>query len=284
MIFEMFLFKYENRVHFHVENHSYNTNNYVFLPFIITYLTFTNMRFLSLILSAVLLISCNTQNKQEYKTVDSSKTAHPNMHKVMVKEVQQTSSYSYLLVTENNEDFWIATSSANVKTGSEIYYTNATKMANFNSKELNRVFETLYLVDNISDKPITTNPEKPAENPHKVEKTTKKGGTKLKQDVHIDPIAGGTNIADLYKNKADLSGKKVLIKGKVIKVNKNILDRNWIHIQDGSQFETTYSLTITSKDLVNVGDIVTFEGVVTLNKKFGAGYSYDLIIEEAVVK
>ena len=242
------------------------------------------MRFLSLILSVVLLISCNTQNKQEYKAVDGANVAHANMHKVMVKEVLQTSSYSYLLVNENNEEFWIATSKADVKVGAEIYYTQATKMANFNSKELNRVFETLFLVDTISDKPISNSPAKQAANPHKAKKSTKKGGTKLKQDIHIDPIAGGTNIADLYKNKADLSGKKILIKGKVIKVNKNIIDRNWIHIQDGSQFETTYSLTITSKELVNVGDIVTFEGVVTLDKKFGAGYSYDLIVEEAVVK
>jgi len=202
----------------------------------------------------------------------------------MVKEVLQTNSYSYLLVSENNEEFWIATSKADVKVASEIYYTHATKMANFNSKELNRVFETLYLVDAISDKPISNSPAKQTANPHKVTKSTKKGGTKLKQDIKIAPINGGTTIAELYKNKASLAGKKVILKGKVIKVNKNIIDRNWIHIQDGSQFEATYSVTITSKEVVNVGDIVTFEGIVTLDKKFGAGYSYDLIVEEAVVK
>ncbi|MBL4745079.1 MAG: hypothetical protein JKY08_01800 [Flavobacteriaceae bacterium] len=242
------------------------------------------MRFLSLILSVVLLVSCNTQNKQEYKAVDSPKTTHATMHKVMVKEVLQTSSYSYLLVNENNTDFWIATSSTSTKIGSEIYYNNATKMVNFNSKELNRVFETLYLVDAISDKPITNSPVKQAENPHEIKKTTKKGGTKLKQDVQIEAIDGGITIATLYKNKATLAGKKILIKGKVIKVNNNIIDRNWIHIQDGTQFETTYSLTLTSKEVVTVGDIVTFEGIVTLDKNFGGGYSYDLIIEETVVK
>ena len=241
------------------------------------------MKFLSLILSVVLLVSCNTQNKQEYKAVDSPNTTHANMHKVLVKEVLQTTSYSYLLVNENNEDFWIATTSSAAKAGNEIYYTKSTKMVNFNSKELNRVFETLYLVDAISDKPISSNPTTKAENPHKIKKTAKKGGTKLKQDIKIDAIKGGTTIAELYKNKATLSGKKILIKGKVIKVNKNIIDRNWIHIQDGSQFETNYSLTLTSKELVKVGDILTFEGIVTLDKKFGAGYQYDLIIEETVV-
>ncbi len=242
------------------------------------------MKFLSLILSVALLVSCNTQKKQEYKAVDSPKAAHKNMHKVMVKEVLQTSSYSYFLVTETNQDFWIATSKVDIKVGAEIYYGKATKMENFNSKELNRVFDTLYLVDAISDKPISNSPAKQITAPYKTKNTATKGAEKLKEDIKISPIDGGTTIADLFKNKVALSGKKVLIKGKVIKVNKNILDRNWIHIQDGTQFETTHSLTITSKETVQVGDIVTFEGVVALDKEFGAGYSYDLLLEKAVIK
>lgn len=242
------------------------------------------MRFLSLLLSIVVLASCTTNSKQEYKKIATTEVVAKNMHKVLVKEVLQTSSYTYALVVENQEEFWIATSKTDVKVSTEIYYSKATKMKNFNSKELNRVFETLYLVDAISNKPISNNPAKQTSNSHKAANKTAKGATKLKQDIKIDPIKGGTTIAELYKNKTTLSGKKILIKGKVIKVNKNIIDRNWIHIQDGSQFETTYSLTITSKEIVNVGDIVTFEGIVTLDKKFGAGYSYDLIVEEAVIK
>ena len=34
---------------------------------------------------------------------------------------------------------------------------------------------------------------------------------------------------------------------------------------------------------VNVGDVVIFEGVITLDKDFGAGYFYDVILEEAVL-
>jgi len=34
---------------------------------------------------------------------------------------------------------------------------------------------------------------------------------------------------------------------------------------------------------MQVGDVVTFEGVITLDKDFGAGYFYKVIMEEAVL-
>jgi hypothetical protein len=34
-------------------------------------------------------------------------------------------------------------------------------------------------------------------------------------------------------------------------------------------------------DQVKVGDIVKFEGTVAINKDFGHGYKYDLLLEDA---
>ncbi|MCB0471462.1 MAG: hypothetical protein KDC56_00225, partial [Flavobacteriaceae bacterium] len=60
-----------------------------------------------------------------------------------------------------------------------------------------------------------------------------------------------------------------------------IMDRNWIHLRDGSKDD--YDLVITSTEFVPEGTVVTMKGVVTLNKDFGAGYSYDLILENGSV-
>ena len=60
-----------------------------------------------------------------------------------------------------------------------------------------------------------------------------------------------------------------------------IMNRNWIHIQDGTA--DNHDLTITSQESIPLGHVVTFEGTVSLNKDFGAGYRYDLIIEDAVI-
>ena len=50
-----------------------------------------------------------------------------------------------------------------------------------------------------------------------------------------------------------------------------------------TQLNGERDLTITTQEIVKEGDIVTFKGNVVLNKDFGAGYVYDLIIEEGVL-
>jgi hypothetical protein len=40
---------------------------------------------------------------------------------------------------------------------------------------------------------------------------------------------------------------------------------------------------VTSKQTAAVGDKVTISGLVVINKDFGSGYSYPLLIEEATV-
>jgi len=59
------------------------------------------------------------------------------------------------------------------------------------------------------------------------------------------------------------------------------MNKNWVHIQDGSSYDGLFDLTITTLDRANVGEVAVFEGVITLNKDFGAGYKYDVIMEDA---
>jgi len=58
------------------------------------------------------------------------------------------------------------------------------------------------------------------------------------------------------------------------------MGKNWIHIQDGTEGEGVYDLTITSLQNVSVGDTVTFEGKIALDKDFGYGYFYNVLMEE----
>lgn len=90
-------------------------------------------------------------------------------------------------------------------------------------------------------------------------------------------------IEAVYKDKAKLDGKQVTIKGKVVKVNNGIMGRNFLHIQDGTGGKDNNDLSVTSTQTAKVGDAVTVSGKVTLNKDFGAGYMYPLILEEATV-
>lgn len=90
-------------------------------------------------------------------------------------------------------------------------------------------------------------------------------------------------VASLYKDKATLAGKTISTQGKVVKVNNGIMGRNFLHLQDGTGDASSNDLVVTSKQTANVGDQIKISGVVVINRDFGAGYSYPLLIEEASI-
>lgn len=104
-----------------------------------------------------------------------------------------------------------------------------------------------------------------------------------KEDLTIEKAEGGITIAELLENKKDLSGKTVKVKGKVTKVNPEIMGKNWIHLQDGTIYEGEFDLTVTSDIIPETGSIVTIEGKVALDKDFGYGYTYPIMLEEAKI-
>jgi hypothetical protein len=218
------------------------------------------------------LLSCNNSPEQPAQTMSL-----PNMHKVVVDEVQQGTTYTYLKVTENNSEYWVATAKAMFSPGETLYYEGGLEMKNFESKELNRTFDSLILVQEFSRQPgnVASSSTMPKEYDHS------KGTTTEKQDVNVKPVEGGISIAELYANKDKYNGQTVKVSGKVTKVNTGIMGKNWIHIQDGTSDGDNYDLTITTEDIAQDGAIVTFEGKIALDKDFGAGYTYSVIMEDA---
>ena len=104
-----------------------------------------------------------------------------------------------------------------------------------------------------------------------------------KADIRLEPCADCITIGRLLADKKSFSGKTIKVKGVVTKVNEEIMDRNWIHIQDGTEAEGNYDLTVTSDQKVTVGETVTFEGKIALDKDFGYGYFYNVLMEEGKI-
>ncbi len=69
-----------------------------------------------------------------------------DMHRIRVLEVLPSDSYLYLEVVEDERKFWIATRKLEVYKDSVYYYQEALLKENFESKQLNRQFDTLFLV------------------------------------------------------------------------------------------------------------------------------------------
>lgn len=223
-----------------------------------------------LMLFAYLLVAC--QKKEEPAALENVDT---NLHRVVVAEVVQSSQYTYLRVGENDREYWVAIAKRPVEVGETYYYDNALEMTNFTSKELNRTFDRIYFVQDFRSDADAAGMS--ATSPH----AAVAGGRQT--DISITPVEGGVTVAELFSNRDTHAGKVRRIRGKVIKVNAGIMGRNWVHIQDGTAAAGDYDLTVTTNDEVTVGSVVTFEGRITLNKDFGAGYVYAVIMEDARV-
>ena len=234
------------------------------------------MRLKVLVLSLGLIIflsACSKNEEQKQPQVPS--TVKSAVHQVVVIESMQVSGYTYLKVKEGDKEYWMAATTMEVKNGDTFYYETAMEMKNFESKELKRTFDSIFFVDNLSKIPpssaegVTATPQKPS-----IEK----------ENVNVTPAADGITIAQLFSNPGSYANKAVKIKGKVVKVNNGIMSKNWAHIQDGTSGNGDFDLTVTTLDMVNVGDVVTFEGKIVLNKDFGYGYAYKVLLEDAKAK
>jgi hypothetical protein len=102
-------------------------------------------------------------------------------------------------------------------------------------------------------------------------------------EVKVARAAGssGRTVAEVFAQRATLAGRKVAVRGKVVKFTGGVLGRNWIHLRDGTGGDGTNDLTVTSEETCSVGDVVLASGVARVDQDFGAGYRYAVLIEGA---
>ena len=135
--------------------------------------------------------------------------------------------------------------------------------------------------------PTVSNAGETASQPQPAPMDAHPAPTEAAASVDLTGIAkaeGGRTVAELYAAKDQLEGETVAIRGKVVMVNAGIMGKNWLHVRDGSGEEGTNDLTVTTIGAVPaVGDTVLVSGAVGLNRDFGMGYTYPLILEDADV-
>lgn len=204
-----------------------------------------------------------------------------------IAETMNSGGYTYARVQATPKDVWIASTELPIKIGDRITAAIDMPMENFNSKTLNRSFPLIYFVSG-----VTRDGEARAIQPAMADAlapaASHGGATASAVPQVVEPIApapGGVTIAQIWAQRQALSGKVVVLRGKVVKVNNAIMGSNWFHLQDGSGIakDGTNDLTITTSATVNVGDIVTISGTLATGKDFGSGYAYDAIVEKATV-
>jgi len=230
------------------------------------------MKVLSLILiSFMILFGCANEEKQDLTEQEVMKS-EPHIGKVIDKIPAK--GYTYLEVTENKEDFWIAVPTMEIEIGETVYFSRFMVMEDFKSDNIDKSFDQILFVEDARKSPT----------PDEMKNIHSGVTSSEKQEIKIQPLTGGKTIQQIFSDKTALKGEIVKVKGKVVKFNKQIMKRNWIHIQDGTGNENEFDLVMTSNQEAQVGDIIIAEGKVVVDKDFGAGYFFPVMIEDVKIE
>lgn len=198
-----------------------------------------------------------------------------------VAETLESGGYVYIRLEDG---VWIAANTFAVTKGDEIQYSGAMEMNDFHSKSLDKSFESILFVSEASLKGGEDAAKKSVAlpgNANKDAKSKKSAAVQAPVAGEIKPLTDGKTIADIFVESEQLKEQMVSFNAKVIKINKAIMGRNWITLQDGTGTEPENKLVATSRAEVSPGDIVIVKGTVKTDVDLGHGYFYKVMLEEA---
>lgn len=201
-----------------------------------------------------------------------------------VLETMDAAGYTYVRVADAGGEIWAAGPQTSVKVGDTVTFPRGMVMKNFRSEKLGRTFENIAFVNSIAvGEPAASSAEraKGKADPHGA--IAKSGGASIDLSG-IERAEGGKTVGEIFDQKESLAGKEVLLRAKVVKANFGIMGRNWLHVKDGTTSSAgAEDLTVTTSGTAEVGTLVLVRGKVSVNKDFGFGYHYDVMIEDAAL-
>lgn len=204
-----------------------------------------------------------------------------------VLETMNSGGYTYAKIDEGGNAYWIAGPQTEISVGSQISFIEQMVMKDFTSKSLNRTFDQLVFVTAIvpagGAQASTASQPTPAVDPHaNCDHDKELTLQPIASEVKVTKNASGYTIEEIYTKKAALKDKNVKVNAKVVKVSKNIMGKDWIHLQDGSGTAGSDDIIATAvNSTVQVGDNVTATGIVKTDVDLGYGYNFPVLIEEA---
>lgn len=229
---------------------------------------------------------------------------HVTVTGVVLEKIDVTGGMYLRLKTPTGE-VWAAVDKADLKKGAEVTVINAIPMDGFESKALKRTFDHI-VFGSLAAGAGTTAAHAPmaagaSAAPAGADRMTEESKRELLAKMHPDAVnppeekgtikikkaegAEGKTVAEIFAAQASLKDAPVAVRGKVVKYNTGIMGKNWLHLRDGSGSpeKNDFDITVTTTDAATLGDTVLVKGKVRLDRDFGAGYTYPVIIEDAKV-
>jgi hypothetical protein len=224
-----------------------------------------------------------------------------------VVETMNAGSYTYVQVDDGSKKIWAAAPQFAVAVGDKVVVPEGAPMENFQSKTLGRTFDVVYFVPGIqvvggqaagglaagglAAGGLATSDQAVKDQVAAAHTAAGVAGHGASAAIAAAPVdlsnikkaEGGQSVAELFANKAALTGKDVLVRGRVVKFTPEVMGKNWIHVQDGTGSAGSNDLTISTGATAAVGNTVLVRGKLVTDRDLGAGYHYDVIIEDGTV-
>jgi hypothetical protein len=227
-----------------------------------------------------------------------------------VAETLDAAGYTYVNVQTADGSKWAAVPQMKLKKGAPVTINAQMFMDNFESKTLKRKFDRIIFgnVESEGGQPAMPGtiasasastpgatqampPNHPATggsasaSPMGTPQQHMAAGTANVGDVKVAKAPGGSTVADVWSSKDSNKDKPVVVRGKVVKFLGGIMGKNWLHLRDGSGSaeKGDNDITVTTSEMAAVGDTVTVNGTLRVDKDFGAGYRYPVIIEDGKI-
>lgn len=204
-----------------------------------------------------------------------------------VVESINAGSYTYLRLKTKDGEVWAATTLSNFSKGTNVQLHDPMLMTNFESKAMGRKFDEIVFASAISTD--TGGLNNPAQQMAAAHKNAAAANSASNVSVAKVPKATGPNartVAEVHAQRAKLTGKPVAVQGTVVKFSPGIMDRNWVHLRDGtgSVADKSNDLIVTTQEKAKVGDVVVVSGLVKTDVNYGSGYAYPVVVEGATLQ
>ena len=221
-----------------------------------------------------------------------------------VAESMDAAGFTYVRLATKNGDEWVVLSPVKVTKGEELIVETGLVTEKFESKSLNRSFEKVTFARLVSggtplapqggspDHATAMNGAMPAGHPAVADMAAQHAsaanGPAEAAAVKVPKAEGpgAHTVQELWAGRDDLGDTNVVVRGKVVKALSGIMGKNWLHLRDGSGSRAAGDddITVTTNDTAKVGDVVVVSGTLRVDKDFGAGYKYAVLIEDGKVK
>ncbi len=184
-----------------------------------------------------------------------------------ILEILESGGYSYFYIDGRDSTFWIAVRETPAYVGAKITFQGQMWMPDFNSSTLGMTFPNILFSGDAY-----------------IVKSEDSSMSQVVQSNSVTRLPGTLPIIDVYRNSEKLAGDSVIVQGEAVKVMHKVMGKTWIHLRDDSAPGDSATIIITTLDTsIKVGNIISAQGILAIDKDFGFGYFYSVIMEDAIL-